>query len=173
LGVGRQAPSERRLKMGRLALAIAVVALAVGFSAVASGGDEQTAEEAKQMPKNPVVFWELASNDMEKSAEFFRKVFDWDVTFNEQIGFYQVPAFEESDGASGGYIFTLKRAKLPFLTVYILVEDIEGMAKKVEDNGGYIVEPPNAITPAYRICLFNEPSGVTFAMIEPTKKAGQ
>jgi len=132
--------------------------------------DAATPKEGdRSMPKNPVVFWELASHDMERSVEFFRKVFQWEITFNEKIGFYQVPPFEESNAASGGYIFTLKRAKLPFVAVYILVEDIEAMARKVEENGGYIVSPPNAITPAYKVCLFNEPSGVTFAMIEPAR----
>ncbi|MFZ1946730.1 MAG: VOC family protein [bacterium] len=152
-------------------ISLALIA-AVGLSATARADDAvQPGKETEPMAKNPVIFWELASHDMEKSAEFFRKVFEWDVQYNEKIKFYQVPAFEQAKSASAGYIFTLKRANLPFLAIYIQVEDIEAMAKKVVEHGGFIVEPPNAITPAYRICLFNEPSGVTFAMIEPTKPA--
>lgn len=48
------------------------------------------------MPKNPVVFWELASHDKEKSAEFLDKVFDWDLKMNERLGFYTMDA---GDGA--------------------------------------------------------------------------
>ncbi len=42
------------------------------------------------MKNNPVVFWELASHDMEKSTQFFRKVFNWQIDFNEKLGFYSV-----------------------------------------------------------------------------------
>jgi len=121
------------------------------------------------MQKNPVVFWELASHDMEKSVQFFRDVFDWEIEFSERLGFYVIPKIappgEELDGA----VFTLKRARLPFLTVYIQVEDIDAKAKLVVENGGFIVEAPFDISPNSRICLFNEPSGVTFAMIQPKK----
>jgi predicted enzyme related to lactoylglutathione lyase len=152
-------------------MTLALIA-AVGLcSAVRADDGSQPSKETKTVPKNPVIFWELASHDMEKSAEFFRKVFEWDVQYNEEIKFYQVPPFEQAKSASAGYIFTLTKAYLPFVTIYIQVEDIDAMAKKVVDNGGFIVEPPNAIAPTYRICLFNEPSGVTFAMIEPTKPA--
>jgi predicted enzyme related to lactoylglutathione lyase len=36
----------------------------------------------------------------------------------------------------------------------------------VKENGGFIVEEPFEISPGTKICLFNEPSGVTLAMLE-------
>jgi uncharacterized protein len=133
-------------------------------------GTPQSTEETKMVPKNPVAFWELASNDSDKSAEFFRRVFDWKVEFSKDLGFYRVPAVEGAN-ASGGYIFTLKQAKLPFLTVYIVVTDIEARAEKVKEFGGAVIEPPHEMPGGYWICLFNEPSGVTFAMIQQGKPA--
>lgn len=126
--------------------------------------------EAK-LKNNPVVFWELASYDMEKSTQFFRKVFDWQIEFNEKQGFYIVPECGIVDAPIDGGIFTLKRAKLPFLTIYIQVEDIFQKAVLVEENGGLIIEKPFELPSGSKICLFNEPSGVTFAMIET--KAGK
>ena len=117
------------------------------------------------MQKNPVVFWELASHDQEKSVAFFRQVFDWQLEFNEKLGFYILEVENDAPKVDGG-IFTLKRAKLPFLTIYIKVENIEQKAKLVEACGGFIVEQPHSISAKTKICLFNEPSGVTFAMIE-------
>ncbi len=126
------------------------------------------------MYKNPIVFWELASHDMEKSVQFFRKVFDWQIEFSDRLGFYIIPESTLSGEAVEGGIFTLKRAKLPFLTLYIQVEDIEEKAKLVEEAGGWIVEKPNELPSRTKICLFNEPSGVTFAMIQPASlKEGQ
>lgn len=122
------------------------------------------------MQNNPICFWELASHNAEKSVKFFEKVFGWTFDYNEDIGIYEIPAGESSVKFWGGGIFTLKKAKLPFLTIYILVEDIEQMITRVEDEGGHIVEPIIDLPTGSKISLFNEPSGVTFAMLQPAKK---
>ncbi len=130
-----------------------------------------TAEESESAVENPVVFWELASHDADASVEFFRKVFDWNIEFSEKLGFYQVPVQGGAEYYSGGYVFTLKKAKLPFLTIFILVDDIEAKVKIIEECGGHIVEPPTEFGSGYKVCLFNEPSGVTFAMFQPAGKS--
>lgn len=124
-------------------------------------------DNRKIMAKNPVCFWELASNDAEKSVYFFKKVFDWEIKYVEESGIHYILAEESSNAFKGGGIFTLRRAKLPFLTIYIAVDDIEAYAKKVEEFGGFIVDPPRQFIPdGPKICLFNDPSGVTFAMLQ-------
>lgn len=122
------------------------------------------------MQKNPIVFWELASHDAEKSVKFFEDVFEWEVPMNERLGFYTTNVGEDAEAIDGG-IFTLKKAKLPFLTLFIQVEDIDAKARKIEECGGNLIEPPHALDSGASICLFNEPSGVTFAMIQPRTAA--
>ena len=119
------------------------------------------------MQKNPVVFWELATHDMEKTTAFFMVVFDWKIEFNDRLGFYIIPETTPANESIDGAIFTLKRAKLPFLTVYIQVDDIDAKAALIEEQGGNIIEAPFETPNGSKICLFNEPSGVTFAMLEP------
>ena len=118
------------------------------------------------MQKNPVCFWELASHNAEASVNFLKKVFDWDIESDKKLGIYRVPAGQSASSFNGGGIFTLRRAKLPFLTVYIRVDDIDSKVKLIEKHGGFIVDPPSELPDGSRICLFNEPSGVTFAMIQ-------
>lgn len=118
--------------------------------------------------KNPAVWWELASHDQDKSAKFFQDVFGWDLQIDPKLGFYTMK--HEPPRISGGGIFTLKRAKLPFISLYIQVEDIDGMAEKVTEHGGLVTDAPFEISPGVRLCLFNEPSGVEFAMIEYPEK---
>jgi hypothetical protein len=52
------------------------------------------------------------------------------------------------------------------LKVNVLVHYIEPVARLVEPAGGMIVEPPHEISQGTWICLFNDPIGVTFAMLE-------
>ncbi len=121
--------------------------------------------------ENPVVYWELASHDAEKTVNFLKKVFDWTPEYDEKTGIFEFPAGESQAAFSGGGVFTLRRAKLPFLTVYMRVNDIEEKARLVVQHGGFITEAPHEISPGVKICLFNEPSGVELAMVEkvPTR----
>ena len=120
---------------------------------------------------NPIVWWELATHDQEKSAKFFQDVFDWDLQIDPKVGFYKMK--HEPPQINGGGIFTLRRAKLPFISLYIQVEDIHIKAKEVDENGGLVTDAPFEIAPGVWLCLFNEPSGVEFAMIAYTDKNGE
>jgi predicted enzyme related to lactoylglutathione lyase len=83
------------------------------------------------MKKNPVVYWELASHDAEKTTDFLKKVFGWIPEYDEKTTIFEYPAGEAQNDFSGGGVFTLRRAKLPFLTIYIRVENIEAKARLV------------------------------------------
>ena len=122
------------------------------------------------MQNNPICFWELASHDAEKSVQFFKNVFGWEFNYDENTTIHELPAGESSAKFWGGGIFSLQKAKLPFLTIYILVDNINEMITRIEEEGGHIVEPNFELPTGSRICLFNEPSGVTFAMLQPAKK---
>ena len=114
--------------------------------------------------KNPVIYWELAVHTYKETREFFEKVFEW--TFEETgLPDYAEVHPEEAIKISGG-VFKLRKAKMPFLTVYIRVQNIHDMALKIEKHGGYIKEAPFEVSKGTWICLFNEPQGTTFAMIE-------
>lgn len=122
------------------------------------------------MKKNPIIWWELATFDAEKSVKFFEEVFEWEFERDERFpNLFDTKIDKETPKMGGGGIFNLRKAKLPFVALYISVEDIEGMARKVEEHGGYIIEHPNEVAKNTWICLFNDPSGVTFAMHERKK----
>ena len=116
------------------------------------------------MPNNPIVYWELASHDATKTVEFLKKVFDWDFDYDARTTIHEIPI--EFNEFAGEGVFTLRRAKLPFLTIYIKVDDIDTKVKLIEEAGGFVVDPPLDLPGGSRICLFNEPSGVTLAMIQ-------
>lgn len=42
------------------------------------------------MSANPIVWWELATHDAEKTVKFFREVFDWQIDFDGKVGFFKM-----------------------------------------------------------------------------------
>lgn len=119
------------------------------------------------MSNNPVIYWELASHDSARTVDFLKKVFDWDFEYDAHTTIHELPA--ELTPVQGGGVFTLRRARQPFLTIYIKVDDLDAKVKLIEANGGFIVDPPLILPNGARICLFNEPSGVTLAMLQSAK----
>jgi predicted enzyme related to lactoylglutathione lyase len=140
-----------------------------GLLAIAAGGVAQADQDAVSQPppaKYPVVYWELASDNADSSVAFFKKVFGWEIQYDPATTIHECMTRGERGGIHGG-VFTLQQAKLPFLTVYIRVDSLEAKAEAVRKAGGLVVIEPVEIAPGTWICLFNDPSGVTFAMIEP------
>ncbi len=146
---------------------LAALGLVLWLAVPALADEQAAAPPSTPMPPNPVVFWELGTHDGPKSLEFFTSVFGWTSAPvpGAKTFFHTLDTGGEGGGIDGG-VFTLRKARPAFLTVYILVDDIDAMAELVEPAGGMIVEPPNEISPGTWICLFNDPSGVTFAMLE-------
>jgi uncharacterized protein len=119
------------------------------------------------MQKNPVVFRELATHDMDAATALFKAVFDWNSEFDERLGFNIISDITLAEESIAGGIFTPKRAKLPFVALDIRVENIYTKAELIKQQGGFIVDEPTETPGGTKICLFNEPSKVTFAMLEP------
>lgn len=116
--------------------------------------------------ENRVVYWELASHDAEKSSRFLQDVFGWQMEYDQATTIFEAPG-SMNEGSCPGGVFTLRKAKLPFLTMYIRVDDIEAKARDIQAAGGLIIEGPISLPSGSKICLFNEPSGVTLAMLQP------
>jgi len=118
------------------------------------------------MNRNPVSFWQFFSNDIEASINFFKIVFEWEFSYNEESGIYQVSAKDFPDFFQGGFISKNNFDDLPFLTIYIRVDNIDRKAELVIENGGEIIKPPYDLSNGNRVCIFKDPSGVPFAMIQ-------
>ncbi len=120
------------------------------------------------MANNPVIYWELASHDAPQTVEFLKKVFDWDFEYDARTTIHELPV--ELTPVQGGGVFTLRRARLPFLTIYIKVDDLDAKVKLIDEDGGFSVDPALNLPSGSRTRLFNEVSGVTLAMIQAARK---
>ena len=50
---------------------------------------------------NPVVHWEIATNNVDKSAEFYSKLFDWHVDSSNPMNYGMVDTHAQG-GINGG-----------------------------------------------------------------------
>ena len=115
----------------------------------------------------PIVWWELASPDEAASVEFFKNVFNWPLAHNERLGFNVGEVPTPGGSSMWGGIYDINTPQLPFVSLYLQVDDVDAKAAEITAAGGAIRLAPFNISEHARICLFNDPSGVTWALIGP------
>jgi hypothetical protein len=113
-----------------------------------------------------ICYIELPSNDIARSADFYSRVFGWNV---RQRGDGHT-AFDDAVGeVSGTWVLGRPPSSQPGLLVYVMVDSVAGTLDAVVANGGEIVQPIGAdapeITARFRdpagnvIGLYQEPAG--------------
>jgi predicted enzyme related to lactoylglutathione lyase len=94
-----------------------------------------------------ICYIEIPATDVARSAEFYAKVFGWDV---RQRGDGST-AFDDGVGeVSGTWVLDRPPASNPSLIVHIMVDDMAATIEAVLANGGEIVQPVGADAPKSR-----------------------
>lgn len=108
---------------------------------------------------NPVVHFEIRSQDPAALHEYYTKLFDWQVQHHEAIDYRVVSTKGGGDsvginggiGASGGAPNTV--------TFYVQVDDIKERLKKAIELGGTEIVPVTTIPGSVTFAMFADPQG--------------
>jgi predicted enzyme related to lactoylglutathione lyase len=102
-----------------------------------------------------ICYIEMPSTDVARSADFYRKVFGWNV---RQRGDGH-SAFDDTTGqVSGSWVVGRPPSSQPGLLIYIMVDSVAASLDAVVANGGEIVQPIGADEPEIT-ARFRDPAG--------------
>ena len=107
---------------------------------------------------NPVVHWEMWSEDPERASAFYSKVFSWNIRAIPEMDYH----FAESGGDSGigGGIMKPKAGPwLAKMTMYIDVDDLAVYREKIVEAGGKIIVEQVDMSGVGSLSLFEDPDG--------------
>src|SRR5689334_12824455 len=91
-----------------------------------------------------ICYIEMPTTDVTRSADFYAKVFKWNVRHRGD----GATAFDDTTGqVSGAWVKGRPASGLPGLLIYIMVDDVEAACKDVVAAGGEIVQPVGADVP--------------------------
>lgn len=111
----------------------------------------------------PVVHWEFWSQDPEKIADFYVKVFDWEVRHIPEIDYRLVEPGGE--GGIGGGIMKPQKGPWPGnMAFYIDVDDLATYRQRIEEAGGKIIVEEMEVPEVGSFCLFEDPDGRVLGM---------
>jgi uncharacterized protein len=102
-----------------------------------------------------ICYVELPANDIARSAEFYGKVFGWNIRKRGD----GATAFDDTTGeVSGAWVLGRPPASAPGLLFYIMVNSVSEAIKTVIASGGEIVQPIGVDAPEIT-ARFRDPGG--------------
>lgn len=102
-----------------------------------------------------ICYIEMPTTDVERSSEFYRKVFGWNIRRRGD----GCLAFDDATGqVSGTWVKGRPSSTTPGLLIYIMVDSVSATIEVVKANGGEIVQPMGGDAPEIT-ARFRDPGG--------------
>jgi len=114
-----------------------------------------------------ICYVEMPAQDIARSADFYAKVFGWNI---RQRG-DGATAFDDGVEVSGTWVVGRPPSTQPGLLFYIMVDSVEGTIEKVIANGGELVQPVGADAPEIT-ARFRDPGGNIVGLYQEPNKNG-
>jgi predicted enzyme related to lactoylglutathione lyase len=118
---------------------------------------------------NKPAWVDLATTDAEAARDFYSKLFAWslEVSDDPQYGGYATAKLDDKSVAGIGPKQEGDRSPTAW-SLYIGTDDIDGLAKQVQDAGGSVIAPPFDVGDQGRMAVFTDPSGAFISAWQAT-----
>lgn len=121
---------------------------------------------------NRFTHFELASGDLEKTAQFYREVFGWEIQkWEGPVDYWLVNTGDDSTpGINGGLMASDETFTGTINTIE--VEDIDAMLARVLENGGEVALPKDAIPGVGYQAYVRDNCGILIGLHQADPQAG-
>ncbi len=109
----------------------------------------------------PFCWMEFRCADNERTAEFYQKLFGWQITPYEEMDTYYF--FQPKSGLMGGFNSSLPE-DFQNTIVYIYVPDVDVALEEVESAGGMVAAPKMPVSDWGHIAFVKDPAGVVMGV---------
>ena len=121
------------------------------------------------MPR--IVHFELNVKDVDKTIKFYEDVFGWKIEkWEGPIDYWLIMTGDKDEaGIDGGLGF--EEEGFPRVVNTIKVKDVDEIIKKIEDNGGEIINPKHAVPGVGWLAYFKDNEGIVTGVMEEDPNA--
>ena len=109
---------------------------------------------------NPVIHFEIQVKNAETGQEFYRKLFDWDISADNPMNYGVVDT--QAGGINGG---VTADPAAPRVVIYVGVEDLQASLARAESLGGKTVTPPTEIPGVVTFAIMSDPEGNIIGLV--------
>ena len=114
---------------------------------------------------NPFVHFNLHTSDLTQARDFYKELFAWKFTsLPTPKGIFTL--IDVGEGTGGGMMTNPAPDVPSHWLAAVGVDDIDAMAKRVEELGGKIVEPITKLGFIGAMCIIQDPTGAHLALFQ-------
>ena len=116
---------------------------------------------------NPFVHAELNSTDIDKSKNFYGKLFDWkyeEMTGADGHSYTSIGVGENKYGVGGGMLKQMMPGASSAWMPYVLVDDIEASTKKAKSLGATILKDVTEVPDMGSLSILKDPTGAIIGL---------
>ncbi len=129
-------------------------------------------KEGMEMPKHGTYCWtEIASNNLEATKSFYSDLFGWKIAESKNDVGMQYLEYDTGLGHPAGGMYEMSAEMFgdqippPHFMNYIAVDDVDASVERVIELGGSKMGEAVEIPKTGRMCVVQDPTGATFALI--------
>ena len=121
------------------------------------------------MPHGKICYIEMSSKDPKVSADFYSRIFGWNVRTR---GDGQV-AFDDATGYVSGTWVAEPNGGAGSMLTYVMVDSIDESLRRISAAGGRTVAPFTPLGEGSGYAVFEDPAGNRVGLYEETPKSAQ
>ena len=109
--------------------------------------------------------WQILAKEPDKLADFYTKLFDWDIDTNNALNYRMVDTGSER-GINGG-IWPAPPQGPSMVSLYVEVEDVGAYASRATELGGKVVMPPQKLPDGDEMAIILDVEGIPVGIFKP------
>jgi len=115
---------------------------------------------------NPVIYFEIGCRDIEKTREFYSKLFDWNINISD------MSAAISTGTKTGieGHIASLGHEPHNYTIVYVRVDNIPSYLEKAKQLGGTVMVPETVLPDDGSFAWVKDIEGTIIGLWKPIDK---
>jgi predicted enzyme related to lactoylglutathione lyase len=115
----------------------------------------------------PVMQWQILARNPDREAEFYKKLFDWEVNTNNALNYRMVDTGSER-GINGG-IWPAPPEAHPLVSLYVEVDNVGTYVDRAAKLGAKTLLPPQKLPDGDEMAIVLDPEGIALGIFKPAK----
>jgi predicted enzyme related to lactoylglutathione lyase len=112
--------------------------------------------------------WQILARNPANEADFYTKLFDWEVNTNNALNYRMVDTGSER-GINGG-IWPAPPEGHGSVTLYVEVDNVAAYLDKATGLGGKVLIPPQKLPDGDEMALVLDPEGIVLGIFKPASE---
>src|SRR5271166_2046932 len=116
----------------------------------------------------PVMQWQILAKEPDKLAEFYTKLFAWDINTNNALNYRMVDTGSER-GINGG-IWPAPPEGHAMVSLYVEVDDVDAYVTRATNLGAKVIIPPQALPDGDEMAVILDVEGIPVGLFKPANR---